>query len=52
MCMMVQFQQAHGGSADQGQQKQSPREAMGEMLEGRPQPKFYEAVTVTEASLI
>ncbi|KAK9809336.1 hypothetical protein WJX73_006371 [Symbiochloris irregularis] len=48
-----QFRMAHEGKPkDQEQQQQSKRESMGEMLQGPPQPKLYEAVTTTEASLL
>ncbi|EIE26351.1 hypothetical protein COCSUDRAFT_32145 [Coccomyxa subellipsoidea C-169] len=42
------FAQAHGGGGDEGKPVGSAAPKTKEMLMGPPQPKFYEAVTLTE----
>jgi heme-degrading monooxygenase HmoA len=48
-----QFGQAHGevSKPKEAAGSEKPKPSTMEMLEGRPQPKFYEAVTVTEAEM-
>ena len=46
---MLQFQKSHKEvGAKEGEKQQSSQMSTMDMLAGRPSPKFYEAVTVTE----
>ncbi len=48
--LVLQFQKSHKevGAKDGGEPEKPAKPNAMSMLEGRPTPKFYEAVTVTE----